>query len=80
MPAITCYLTQNGDLPLHMACANGHVNAATLLMSVTPELMKSNNQGDTPLHLAVRFGHVACTKALIASKCNVDIQNQASSV
>jgi ankyrin repeat protein len=54
----------NGNTALHKACANGHLNVVTLLMS-NNALFLPNTNGNTPLHWAALNGHLAVVNALI---------------
>ena len=67
---------QNLDTAIHLACANSHSGSLRLLLSAFPYSSPKNAQGDTPLHVSVRFGHVTCSRVLISSKCNVNLQNK----
>jgi len=40
----------NGNTPLHMACSNGHIEAATLLLNAKANFLIKNQRGETPLH------------------------------
>ena len=42
----------NGNQPLHLACMNGNIKSARLLLSSGASSCASNNDGKTPLHCA----------------------------
>ena len=60
--------TRERDTPLHIAAANGHQAAVTLLLGKLQELRQipnlRNREGNTPLHLACERGHVALVRLL----------------
>lgn len=45
-------------LQLHMACANGYKNVASLILDHGADLNIVDNQYWTPLHLAAKYGQV----------------------
>ncbi|KAI9598206.1 ankyrin repeat-containing domain protein [Syncephalis fuscata] len=55
----------NGNTPLHMACANGHLDIVTLLCRRFPlseDINAQNGEGNTALHWAALNGHEAVIK------------------
>ena len=49
----------HGNLPLHIACLEGHLNIARYFIRVTRcPAISPNNSGHTPLHCASEFGHM----------------------
>lgn len=45
-------------LQLHVACANGYKNVASLILDHGADLNVVDNQYWTPLHLAAKYGQV----------------------
>lgn len=66
-----------GNTPLHYACANGHNEVITLILSLVTQtrdtdialsvLARSNDAGNTPLHYAAMNGQLAAVKALLVA-------------
>ncbi|KAJ1640400.1 ankyrin repeat-containing domain protein, partial [Pavlovales sp. CCMP2436] len=50
------YADGGGSTALHMACANGHVEIARILLDAGAPFT-ANASGNTPLHWAVQNGH-----------------------
>ena len=67
----------DGDLPLHIACSNGHLNATKYF--ITEQKCDSNSQGfngNTPLHYASQGGHLKIVKYLVMEAgCDHSIDN-----
>jgi ankyrin repeat protein len=60
---------QNGDTPLHHACAQGFIQAVVFLCDDAKHpLVVRNKQGETPLHLATKYCHFEVVKFLIDDK------------
>ena len=55
----------NGNTPLHMACSNGHVEPARLLLQSRANHLFKNLRGEIPLHLACKWGSEAIVELLI---------------
>ena len=55
----------DGSTALHMACANGHCDAASLLLTRGARHV-ANAAGNTPLHWACLNGHAAAAELLLA--------------
>ena len=49
--------TDGGETPLHIASANGHLEAVKTLLAATAEVDKSTDGGETALILASANGH-----------------------
>ena len=59
-------------MPLHIACGNGHVDAARLLLDKGAEVDRANQNGTTPLHVACQNGHVDAKRLLLDKGADVD--------
>lgn len=55
-----------GDTPIHAACAKGHVNIVMLLLEHGTPVNSENQLQQTPLHLAFRYGKQAVARLLIS--------------
>ena len=53
-----------GATPLFIACQQGHVDVATLLLDKGAEVDKANKNGATPLYIACNKGHVDAAQLL----------------
>eukprot|EP00434_Breviolum_minutum_P030483 symbB.v1.2.026955.t2/scaffold2731.1/size72017/3 len=62
----------NGQTPLHVAAAEGHVAAAQLLLSKGAAVDATDIVGWTPLHFAAINGHVAAAELLLSKGAAVD--------
>lgn len=51
--------------PLLMACRNGHVRIAALLIKHNADLNAPDTSGNTPLHHAAAYGWLECVMLLI---------------
>ena len=73
----SCRDEQTGSTPLHMACANGHVECVRyLLEEAHADQTLVNNLGSTALHWAVQNGHFEICKLLCAQPiANVLLRN-----
>ncbi|GAA99344.1 hypothetical protein E5Q_06039 [Mixia osmundae IAM 14324] len=72
----------NGNLALHMASANGHVEIVRYLVSLSPDerLAQQNQSGNTPLHWASLNGHLEVLKLLCPrmSVASISLHNKAN--
>lgn len=60
---------QDGNTPLHHACAHGYLQAVTFLCDDAKHpLVLRNKQGESPLHLATRHCHLEVVKFLVDEK------------
>ncbi|XP_022656313.1 uncharacterized protein LOC111248369 isoform X2 [Varroa destructor] len=81
---------QEGRTPLHMACANGFVDAArslilsggakinqldAVLAKAHANLYVKNKSGFTALHLAAQNGHNQSSRVLLMEGCGPDVKN-----
>jgi ankyrin repeat protein len=57
--------TNEGDTPLHLASAHGHLAVAKALMCGGADIISANNEGRLPIHEAVRFRRPAVAKYLL---------------
>jgi len=66
-----------GDLPLHHAAINGHMEVARLMLEAGCDVNCKNNQGMRPLHDAAAKGYTEIVQLLLnVSGCNVDCLNR----
>ncbi|EOD30835.1 hypothetical protein EMIHUDRAFT_365236, partial [Emiliania huxleyi CCMP1516] len=54
----------NGATPLHVACQQGHVECARLLLEAGAAIDQADEQGATPLFAACQDGHLEVAKLL----------------
>ncbi len=63
----------DGDaMPLHVACQNGHVDAARLLLDNGAEVDRATENGRTPLYIACQNGRVDAVRQLLNKGAVVD--------
>lgn len=65
-----------GLTPLHMACLNGHLKTAELLLKNNAKINAIDVLGETPLFKSVRGGHKILTKFLISQHSVVTNANK----
>uniref|UniRef100_A0A914X0S8 Uncharacterized protein n=1 Tax=Plectus sambesii TaxID=2011161 RepID=A0A914X0S8_9BILA len=68
-----------GRIPLHMACAKGHVKCVNHLIQAprgVDAMLTADRRGVTPFHLAAAFGQKACLR-LLPSKSLADTKYHA---
>ena len=69
VPLKHCYLpdmcNNKGNTPLHLAAADGHLEAVCQLLAVTAEPDSANHNGRTPLHVAAAAGHSTVISLLL---------------
>ena len=63
---------ENCQTPLYIACQNGHVDTARLLLDNGAEVDKANENGVTPLYIACEKGHIDVARLLLEKGANVD--------
>lgn len=62
-----------GDTPLWVACENGHVHVARLLIENGADVNAANKYGHPPLHHACQNGNVAIVRLLLENKARVHL-------
>ena len=55
-------------MPLWIACQNGHVDVARLLLDKGADVNRANKNGWTPLSIACSKGHVDAVRLLLDKK------------
>uniref|UniRef100_G1NPS6 Myosin XVI n=1 Tax=Meleagris gallopavo TaxID=9103 RepID=G1NPS6_MELGA len=60
---------------LHVACANGYKNVASLILDHGADLNVVDNQYWTPLHLAAKYGQTSLVKLLLTHWANPNLLN-----
>ena len=66
---------ENGDRPLHLACAAGHVQVVNMLLTYNAVVGARNEIGRTPLHVAASAGHVSIVKELLKYGAEVSAED-----
>jgi ankyrin repeat protein len=56
----------SGDTPLHLACLNGHITTAKLLLDKGAKINANNKKGETPLMSACRNRHTEIATLLLS--------------
>lgn len=66
--------SKSGELPLHLACLYGHLEAAQLLLEANPDIVNTpTHYGKTPLHYACHKEHLPIAEILLrTSSINID--------
>ena len=59
---------EEGRTPLYIACQNGHVDAARLLLGKGADVDRARESGATPLWIAKRRDHLAVIALLVAHR------------
>ena len=64
-----------GNTPLHIACINGQVDVAELLIrSMNARVDELNSRGETPLHLACMLGHKGVIERLLLARASANVR------
>lgn len=66
------YAGGGGNTPLHMACANGHVECVRLLISHGAKYA-NNDSGNSPMHWAVLNKHLEIVNMLVDTYPEIDV-------
>lgn len=69
--------TGNGNVPLHIAAQNGHIDHVQLLIRKKANVNLRNKKGNTPLHMAIGYDYIDCAEALLAAGADAEITNDA---
>ena len=62
--------------PLWIACKEGHVDAARLLLAKGADVHKASKENRTPLHEASYKGHIDVVRLLLANDAAADIDRE----
>ena len=62
--------------PLKLACANGHIKIAELLIEKGADVNAEGNEGGTPLYIVADAGHKEIAKLLIANGADVNAEDE----
>ncbi len=68
----------NSNTPLHIACLNGNLQIAELLLQKKPGINAKNIKLSTPLYLACQNGHMQIVELLIQNGADVNSKAQNS--
>ena len=68
---------KTGNMSLHIAAQNGHLDIVKLLVKSRAALNQGNKNGNTPLHMAIGYNFYEVAKFLISSGANLSIKNNA---
>lgn len=56
--------TENGEVPLHVAANEGHIEVIKVLLSLNAPVNPRTNNNLVPAELARRNGHIECAEFL----------------
>ena len=70
--------TSRAPHPLALACQNGRINCARVLLENGANVNYTTPLGDTPIFLAAEFGHADCVKLLLKNGANPHALNGAA--
>ena len=63
---------EDDETPLHVACGNGHWEAALALLLVQADVEARDSDGWTPLHRATAMGHTTIVQTLLQVGADMD--------
>ena len=66
----------NGNLPLHIAAQNGHVDLVGNLLKIGVSMDAPNGTGTTALHMAKAYDYFWCARLIVAAGADLEIKNQ----
>lgn len=75
LPDIIDVMNDEGETALAIACMNGNLAVASLLIEAGADVNKTLLNGNSPLHLAVLSGNRFIANNLVAAKAKIDTQN-----
>eukprot|EP00042_Codosiga_hollandica_P049897 m.587139 g.587139 ORF g.587139 m.587139 type:complete len:86 (+) comp57981_c0_seq5:1176-1433(+) len=61
-----CNLWKDGMAPLHMACIEGRLAVANILIDAGANVSQAADSGETPLYLASQEGYLSVVQLLAA--------------
>jgi alpha-tubulin suppressor-like RCC1 family protein len=67
---------EHGNTPLLVACQNGHMNVATLLINRGADVNLANIKGNTPLHYSLAYQHGGIAKLLVSKGADEYVLNK----
>lgn len=76
MISFTCFPSQNGYTPLHIAAKKNQMEIATTLLEYGADTNATTRQGISPLHLAAQEGNVDMVTLLLAREAAVNLGNK----
>lgn len=68
---------KTGNVPLHIAAQNGHLDLVKVLIEYKAVVNDQNLKGNTPLHMAVGYDYYPVVQCLLAADAQASIVNQA---
>jgi len=68
---------KTGNVPLHIAAQNGHLELVKMLIEYKAVVNDQNSKGNTPLHMAVGYDYYPVVQCLLAADAQASIVNQA---
>ncbi|XP_015598970.1 ankyrin repeat and death domain-containing protein 1A isoform X3 [Cephus cinctus] len=78
IPGIELHDTdKKGQTAIHCACAEGHLEAAEVLIGLGANVDAQDNDGNTPLHVATITRHTAIAQLLLRAGSNTELPDEA---